>query len=172
MARQPVEKCIDGENYRFMLMSPTTSLDMLTKLADVLGPTISRVFASFDRKQENTADIMNLNVNTAILGDAIALLCSRMHENKISEIIKVFTKNVISLGATGTKGSGQINDQVFDEHFQGRLLHLMKVFICCLEVQYADFLDAFGGKVGFLKHLATMSAKQTSPVGNGISGDQ
>lgn len=168
MGREPVEKIIDGEKYRFMLMKPTESLDMMTKLSDIFGPAISKLFASFDKN-----DMDKTNVDTALLGDAIAVLCSRMNEGRVSSVVKVFTKEIISLGSEGHKGSGQINDTVFEEHFQGRLLHLAKVFISCLEVQYADFFDVFKGKLGFLKNLAAISSiKQTSKGGNGISGGQ
>lgn len=167
MAREPVEKIIDGEKYRFMLMSPTVSLNTLTSLGNVFGSSISKLFASFDKKENE-----KINVDTAILGDAIAVLCSKLHENNVAEIIKVYTREVINLSDGGKKGVGQITDQVFEEHFRGRLLHLCKVFLACIEVQYADFLAVFGGKIGFLRHLGTVWAKQTSEGGNGLSGDQ
>jgi hypothetical protein len=168
MGREPVEKTIDGEKYRFMLMKPTESLDIMTKLADVFGPSISKLFASFDKNNDK------INVDTALLGESIAVLCSSMNEGRVSDIVKIFTRNVISLSSEGGKpGSGQITDVVFEDHFQGRLLHLAKVFLACLEVQYADFFVVFKGKIGFLKNLAAISlAKQTSKDGNGIHGGQ
>ena len=165
------EKIIDGETYQFGMFQVPQATRELTGLLDIFGTSIGDIVSSLDKK-ESSINIMDQDVNMGIIGKAIGNLCTRIHEKNIADTIIRFMSQVVHVKCkNGQPGSGLL-ENTFNTHFQGRLLHMTKVFGAAVGVQYSDFLEGIGGVQGFLKKAITTLGKQTLQDGNGISGDQ
>ncbi len=159
-----VEKTIDGENYKIGYFPAGQSVDELTGLLDIFGLSIGKLVEIVNKLPKDflDADISNLteSLDMGPVGEAFGILCSRLNEKKVSNVIKRFMAQVMH------EKSGVVAD-CFDEHFKGRLFHMFKVFIAALGVQYSDFFGAIGGAQGFAEKIHTILAKQTSQAGAG-----
>jgi len=160
--RREVPKVIDGESYTFYQFGATEAGEQLTNLLDIFGPALGNLMSAvgddIDGKKKKLAD---KQVDTNKLGVAIASLCTRMHEKRVILTIKAFMAQVIHTKSNegDGKGMGDVS-KVFDEHFQGRIGHMIKVFLAAVEVQYSDFFGVFGGSENLLRRVQSKLGPQ------------
>lgn len=132
-ARGPVEyqkhRTIDGEEYKIHVMTPSTSIKLLTRIFKLLGEPFAEMAVGVKAaKNEDEANEQAMK----LLPVAVRALVSRMDENEVMGVVQQLTSAV-------TVDNKQIS---FERHFQGRLGHLLKLLSACVEVQYGDFLGA------------------------------
>jgi hypothetical protein len=131
MGRQPIEKEIDGEQYTFCFLNPRLSIDLLTRIAHIIVPSISSGY-------KGDIDINTIMDSKIDINSIVTELFKKINSNEILSIIDVLFTQVIH------KGEGRLSDRIaFDKLFTGNLKHLFKVVKESLEAQYADF---FGEK--------------------------
>lgn len=129
MGRQPIEKIIDGEQYTFYFLDPRTSIELLTRIANIIIPSISSGY----KGDININVIMDSKID---INSIVTELFKKINSNEILSIIDVLFTQVIH------KGEGKLSDRiVFNKLFTGSLKHLFKVVKEALEAQYADFFD-------------------------------
>jgi len=163
------EKIIDGEHYQFCLMMAGQSFEELIALLDVFGMSLGKLAQVINNVKGGIGNIdldkLGESLDMGPVGDAIGILCSRLHEKKVLNIIRVYMEQVIH---TGSNGKGQVS-MCFDEHFKGRIFHMLKVFIAALGVQYSDFFGATSGVQSYASKIITTLGKQTSLEKTGSS---
>jgi hypothetical protein len=71
---------------------------------------------------------------TEALPAAVRALCQNLNEKEVLDLIK-------ELLTSATQKNNPVN---FEEHFQGRLGHMIKVVAKVVEVQFADFFTELG----------------------------
>lgn len=140
--REPVQKVIDGEQYTFCLLPPRQSIRLLTRILKIIGPALGGALSG-----SNVESIMDLDINPGVI---VSQLCNRLDEGDVEYIIDMLLSQVLC------SGKGDLS-KVFDQHFAGRLPHLLKVVGSALEVQYGDF---FGGKLDIANLLKSRATPQ------------
>lgn len=152
MARELVEKYVDGTEYKIEQFPATKSLRILTTLTKILGEPLSMAFAL--AKNEG----MNDEKEAEILGKAVGTLCAKLDEDQVIHLVK-------ELVASCLKGEGAKIQ--FETEFQGKIGHLFKLLKAILEVQYGDFLGELSSLTGGSEMTARQGTKVTS---TGVSG--
>jgi len=140
MAREAVEKDIDGEVYTFYQMKPRKSLKVLVKIFKLVGASIGKAAEGMAGKE--TESILDIDIG-AIMG----LLADRLDETETEQVIDLLLEQVHH------KGKGEVS-KAFDDLFTGRMSHLLKVAGAAMEVEYADFFGEGSVLQGFLKQAA------------------
>lgn len=173
MAREDINKEIDGENYMFKALPATQSLKLAIKIIRFAGlpltVTLDSVFSgSGDQKKEVSKELgFDTNLENEIkfsdIGEAIVGRLDT-NEEEVIDIIKA------SLKATLHSGSGLLSSPgIFDVHFSGRLAHMGKVFFAALEAEYQDFFNLIrvNSQVGIdmLHRLGQKREKDTKESG-------
>lgn len=125
------DRTIDGLTYSVSQLPASRGLEMFGKLAGLLGPAALEALAkgaSFDKDLQT-------------LAPAAVMLFARLQPGDLTAIAK-------ELLGPATVDNTPLEKQ-FEVHFQGRILHLFKVLVFAIEVNFGDFFDvlgAFGGK--------------------------
>lgn len=150
MARETVERDIDGEVYTFHQMDPMASVIILTKILKMTGTSLGK--AADQVAKSGIDNLMDAEVQEVVekmdMGSIVASLCERLDENDIRQIIITMLEQVTC------KGKGEVS-KCFNVHFKGRVSHLLKVVKVALEVEYADFFGEGSVLQGFLRQTAT-----------------
>jgi len=147
--REIEERTIDGHVYAVSQLTASRGLEMFGRLAALIGPAALEVLArgaSFDK-------------DLATLAPAAMALFARLKPGDLSEIAK-------ELLAPATVDGKPLEKQ-FELHFQGRIMHLFKVLLFAVEVNFRDFRDALGGLVASQKAPGRSEGSSTS---TGTSG--
>lgn len=149
MARETVEKDIDGEVYTFYQMDPMTSVVILTKILRIIATPVGK--ATEQIAKSGIDNIVDADVEEIVgkmnIGSIIGSLCDRLDENEVRQII------IAMLEQVHHKGKGEVS-KCFNTHFKGRISHLLKVVGAAMEVEYADFFGEGSVVQDFLKRAA------------------
>jgi hypothetical protein len=97
----------------------------LTKL---VGETVLVIVA------KGASELDNLPADA--LQFALQTMVERLGEDTVEHTIKEL------LSTMRVAGTEQTVDQIFDAHFQGRIMHLFRVVQYAMEANYRDFFDA------------------------------
>lgn len=156
MARELVQRKVDGSLYEFEQFGATHSLKILTKLTKLIGEPLTLAFtAMLDGEKKLGAEveapatkksILDRKINGKMLGEAVKALVDKLDEDEVLSLVQQLCAQ--SLLCDGKK-------IIFDSHYEGRLGHLFKVLGAALEVQYGDFLGEMFASQGL--DLASMS---------------
>lgn len=139
MARETKSKTIDGYEYTCTQFPPQKALRILTKLTKYLGGPLAALIASSD----STEDLLKGKVENLDFTAALTSLGNAMGDEDLYILSKDVCENVVVGINQQNKGvSGQLKDNIFDEHFMGGkgLKRLFAVMVFALEVNYGDFL--------------------------------
>lgn len=153
--RELEKKEIDGVKYACQMMPATVANTTLKRLLELTAaPTL--VLASGAWSQDKgKVPTPNHGIAPADLADltekAVTLLFDRIPGEELNNLCRdVF--NGLTCNEVGKV------DENIDDHFRGRLLHMYKVFVWCIEVNYRDFFDA-GRSLGILSWIVAMAKK-------------
>jgi hypothetical protein len=138
------ERAIDGNLYAVSQLPGSRGLEMFGKLAGLLGPAALEAIAKG----------ASLEKDLQTLAPAAVLLFSRLQPGDLSAIAKEL------LGPASVNGTPL--EPTFETHFQGRILHLLKVMVFAVEVNYRDFFAALGGLGALLKAPGNSAGSATS----------
>jgi hypothetical protein len=138
--REEKQKTIEGIGYTFFRHMPKSSFKLFNRLMKIIAPTI----AAGVGESASFKDAYDKDIN---LADAVKVLCSRMDEQEIDDIVGIILSKVTHNGSTekSIKGAGNCRDN-FDAAFMGQsVVHIYKVILQALKVEYDTF---FGEGVG------------------------
>jgi hypothetical protein len=147
----PIKKKVDGAEYEFSFLPPSTALKVLARINKLLLPSLGSIFSKLGKGGLMDTDFSSLNFESAA-----TMLAERMDEDQILETIKEL------VGTVRHKTGMEVN---FDVDFLGKPLHLLKVVKAALEVNYGDFFVELKG--GLKKIQTSTQEKQTSPGKSG-----
>ena len=150
---QGVEKFkVGDEEYEFRYLNPFQSADLLTRL---LKKLLKPLGAAFGGKVKQAAGLLEQDSDIAGAFGALA-------ENLDGETVAML-KELLSVVRHGTG-----MEIVQDEHFRGRILHMVKVAYKSFEYNYADFLAEKSVAQGILQR----TMKQAFQTSTGSAGAQ
>lgn len=132
---------VDGKTYSFEKWGADDSTDTMLDISAIVGKPLGMAIGSFFKKDKDAEEAPAKKksfFDRDFDGDAIAsvmeALTDNVAKNKVicKDLIKKFcSKNVLCDGA-------KIN---FNLHYEGRLVHMLKVVKAGVEVQYGNFFD-------------------------------
>lgn len=155
MSIQVETRDIDGHTYEMFQMSATKSIKVLTRIMKLIGEPIGLLSGGVETKKS----VLDLELNSDILGRALKAIAEKLDEDMILTTIKEILEPVQCDGKR----------ILFETHFQGRIGHMFKVVKAALEVNYKDFFDAASGLAGYVGSIATMTSdSQTSTGASGV----
>ncbi len=134
------KKEINGTTYTFQMMPASIAYDLFWDLTKILSPGLAPILANF----KSLGDVFNQEIGDArsgFLGEAVINLAKEIDKEKFKTITMLLMKHTI------IEGKGAISAGVFEAHFAGKIMDIVKVTAAALEAQYGDFLDALGSAV-------------------------
>lgn len=146
MARELIQKDIDGKHYEFEQFTATVALKTLAKLTKILGEPMAIALGGFIKDDKPGATkkpgILDREVNSDVMAKAVKALIERLDEDEVVILVKQLTS------------TGVLCDNVkinFDEHFRGEMAHLFSVVAVALEAQYGNFIGAITDRIPTVK---------------------
>lgn len=133
MARELIQKTIDGKLYEFSQFNTTVSLRVLARLTKIVGEPIAIALGGAKKVDKKSDDLADKDVTGEVFGKAVKALVDRLDENEVVNLVKLLTSEQVLCDNSKI---------VFDDHFCGDIGHLFKVIVGALEAQYGNF---FGG---------------------------
>ena len=130
MAREPIEKVIDGDKFIFYQLPPRKSLNLLLRIFKIIGSPLGNAIGS---NQINQKGILDSNID---IGSVVTSLCEKINVTEVELIINELVSQVIC------EGQGEVLKN-FDNIFAGKIQLLFKVVYEMLNIEYSGF---FGGK--------------------------
>lgn len=135
---------IDGDEYELTQLGALEGRKILTKLLQMIGPSLQELAAAE-------------TLNEKAMGAAVAKALESLDEGTFELICDVFGKRTTVL-VDGKKPA--LTGPVFDQHFAGRYLAMMKWLFACMKLNFFDFLDAAQlAKLATLPGLAKATSK-------------
>lgn len=125
---------IDTVNYELTMMPGTQGLVVAVKLGKMFGDAVTRLFADDQVKIKDLLESEAGPIVARMLSDALA----GADPYQLEGIVKTVFETLRSDGKTVD----------FDLHFQGRYMHMIRVFVHALKFNYADFFDASRSRLG------------------------
>ena len=140
MARERLTRTIDRKDYTILQLPPPKALPIYTWLVGVLGKAAPDIAGSLENAGDlsNIKDIINngdLNIQKLFKGLGSAVI--QFDDPRTVDHVETLLSEVKLKGKEVKLDS---------PHFQGKMLHLTKVIIACLEVNFSDFLGGSGDK--------------------------
>lgn len=136
-------KIINSNEYKVTQLPATKGSMVFVRLIRAFGPTLAALSGE---------------------GFNLAAALETLKENDIEALCKEFRKY------------SYVNDkyldlnEVFDFHFAGKYLEMFQWLLFCLEVNYADFLDAIKAKAAGAMAKAVETHKSPSSSLKGVTG--
>ncbi len=158
MAREALEKSIDGRKYQFTQYGAKEALKMLVRLSKIIGKPMALSYAALGEKGADGSP----QIKGDILAQAIDALMQNAHEDEVLDLcMKLASKDCLCEGR-------QID---FNMHYEGQLPHMFKVIKAALEVQYGNFFGALNDLPGMAPILSPIT-NRGRPTSTGTSGPQ
>jgi len=123
------EKQIDDKTYTFHYWEPEKALERLTKLIKLVGEPAAKLMIGAAKQKQEGGSIMDMDMNIA--SDAIGSLAMRLGESEVKGFIIECQDQLLC-------NNGPIH---FNQHYKGKIGHLMKVTLAQVRFQFADFLE-------------------------------
>jgi len=145
-------KMIEDKEYEIWHVMPEEAMSIITKLSKVILEPIgqalgkqdikdvlpSRALMALDTDNEDEDSDSKLD-----FANAFKSLADRLDESEIKGIMLTMFKYVHI-----KTDSGRFIPVDINRDFRGRIMHMGRVFIASLEVNFADFLSDTGGRIG------------------------
>lgn len=158
MARESLDRTIDGKNYLFTQYGAKEALKMLVRLSKIIGKPMALSYAALGAKGADGSP----EIKGDVLAQAIDALMQNAHEDDVLDIcMKLSSKDCLCNGK-------QID---FNSHFEGQLPHMFKVIKAALEVQYGNFFGALNDLPSMAPILSPI-INRGRPTSTGTSGAQ
>jgi hypothetical protein len=117
---------IDGDEYELTQLGALEGRKILTKLLHLLGPSLQELAA---------AETLNEKAIAAALAKALETL----DEATLEQLCDAFGKKST---VTVADKKPALTGAIFDQHFAGRYLAMMKWLVASMRLNFLDFLDA------------------------------
>jgi len=137
--RETIEVNVNDRTFEIHHLPTLEALRIFTLLTKLVGDSLGKAIGSF----KGNGNILDADVD--VLGDAISLLCQRLDEKNVQDIINTILKYTF---IQGEKGFEKI---AIDTHFAGRLGDLFSVVYESFKHNYADVLESIKKKINALR---------------------
>ena len=153
MAREPVQKEVEGVKYTFGRHTPKKSRKLFNRILKIIAPTLSAGIGI--TSLQGLDKILDKDID---IPSAISTLCERMDEPEIEAILDTVLGEVIHNGNGDIKGLGNCRDNYDAVFLDIPVLHVYKVFGEALLVEYDNF---FGEGAGLREVIEKEKSKIT-----------
>lgn len=151
MARETVEKVIDGIKYTFGRHTPKKSRKLFNRIIKIIGPSLT---AAIEKESVNKliregldAKLSDINID---IGNACKVLFDYAEESELDEIFDILLNEVIHNGDGTQKGIGNCRDNYNAIFMDTGIAHVYKVIYMAMEVEYQNFFGK-GASLGAMK---------------------
>ena len=135
--RQAKQILVDGETYTVSPYSPTFGFKLLTKIIKAIGkPAAGLISSVISQKGKSISDI---DIDGPEVMNALTDLTDSLDPDHLDSLIK----EILSQTFLGQSSTSVVS--VFESHFVGRYLHVLKLVVATVGAQYDDFLGVLGG---------------------------
>lgn len=162
MAREPVQKDIDGTKYTFGRHLPKVSFKLFNRLIKIIAPTIAAGIG-----ETSFSDVLDKDID---LSNAVNVLCERMDEPEIECIINIILGEVIHNGNSTGRGLGNCRDNYDAVFMDANIPHVYKVIFMALSVEYDSFFGEGVDLGAMIKKAKDMIPEKPQSIGS--SGGQ
>ena len=128
----PDIKTIGTDRYIAAPLPASKALRLLTRITKTVGNTVITIAA----KGRAGLDDISEEENLSPMLFAVRMMLDRLEEAEVELTILEL------LSTVHVAGSDKTVDKIFDEHFKGRMWHLLQVVQYAMETNYKDFFDA------------------------------
>jgi hypothetical protein len=155
-------KEIGGYFYTVAMLDPLSAEDLLVTVVNVIGPSLGAVAGAM--AGSDGEDVLDRSLPPVAIEQAITGFCQRVTQKQMREVIALLTPVTTIAGAEYGDKTPALN-QIFSEHFRGRLGKLNEWLVFAVKVQLGDFFDsaALGISDGLQLVRAAASPSQSSP---------
>ena len=133
---------IGAHNYQFLPLPNSRSVKVLTRLVQILGPSISDVLGGMKPGKKGVkTSIADLDIQS--IGGALKTFASMLKDGDI----EFLTENLFGPYVRVEKGANQVVDltpAICDLHFAGNVGEFMKVLMFSLKENFGSFLGDLG----------------------------
>jgi hypothetical protein len=138
MAREPIQKIIDGVKYTFGRHMPKTSRRLFNRIMKIIAPTIA---SSVEKESINDLIWEGLKDTdfTIDCASGVKVLCSLTDEPEVEAIFDIILGEVIHNGNSDQKPMGNCRDNYDAVFLDASIPHVYKVVFAALEVEYQNF---------------------------------
>lgn len=137
MAIEPVTEEIDGISYMCMMMPATLSNKTLTRLTLLVGrPALVMAAGAIEAKKKGDEDEMMMH----LIQVGVNQIFQGLTPDEAHIVLMSMMTGVRYPGLAVNKDLS--DEEIFDDHFRGKLLSAYKVWAWSLQENYRDFLDA------------------------------
>jgi len=126
--REPETKVIDGCTYTVQMLPGTKAWKMGLRLAKMLGPSLGK---AIDGAEGDLQKLMNTQLDSSFLSDAITMLAERIEEVEVELIVQQL--------AEVTLVDGKPLKTIFDLHFQGNPVGVVKWLAFAIKTNFGPF---------------------------------
>lgn len=131
MSIETKTRTIDGIDYRVTQLGAKQGRAIMVRLLQVVAPTLSKLSGANITKIED--------IELSQIGPALEALVAHANEEVLGELCSAFA----SRSSFRDGQNWPELDRHFDMHFGGAYLRMFKWLVFSIEVNYADFFDAF-----------------------------
>lgn len=140
MAREPVQKDIDGVKYTFGRHLPEASLKLFNRIMRIVGPSMA---VGIDKESVSILIEKGLDSKTKDIkldiGSAVKVLCNHADEPEVEAIFSIILGEVIHNGNGTQKGLGNCQDNYNAVFMESGIYHVYKIIFAALGVEYNNF---------------------------------
>ena len=129
MARELIEKTIDGKFYEFSQFNTTVALKVMARLTKILGEPLAIALGGATKDGKKALSLES-DLSAELMGKAVRALIDRLDETEVVSLVKLLASE------------GVLCDHariIFDDHFCGDIGHLFRVLVAAIEVQFGNF---------------------------------
>lgn len=169
--RKEEYKVIDGVKYLCKMLPGDVAIELEMELLQRIGrpatAMMSRAFLS--NPNASTMDDLGTSVEGLIAGGMNVFLTELSPKDAREYMMR-------AMEGVEAEGVGPVHGDAFANHFRGRMMHMKKVFVWSMEVNYRDFFSValshplIGALVGSVKRA--FSDQTSTPSSDGSSSRQ
>ena len=136
-------KEIGGQHYTVMMLDPLLAEDLLVTVVNVIGPSLG-IAAGVVATDSAGGTPMDNRATPAAVEGAISSFCHQVTKERMREVIALLTP----VATVEINGKTPALDNIFSEHFRGRLGKLNEWLVFAIKVQLGDFFDSAAPGIG------------------------
>lgn len=151
------EKEIDGVRYTIRMLPPRKAQAILLEMVKVAGPSFAEIAS-------NVKPGVSFEDSEMDFGRIVGLLAEKLDQRMLDDHQAAF--------ASVTEADGVLLKGIFDKHFHGRVMSMLKWHAFAIQANFADFSDALGTVFSRINSKAKPEAGSKSlNISTGESGD-
>lgn len=165
MQSDKTRKTIDGFEYTILMLDPLEASDMLVDLNKMLVPTMAVAAGAVASTPGGIKEMLDgKGAMGASVGKAISQGLVTFVEALDKQTLRSWIDTLSRVTSVRIDGKDPQLNNVFNNHFRGRLGAMYKWLAFALEAQFSDFLSSFKDAIGHVVRQAeVLSSPSTSP---------